>query len=222
MRRFAVCLLSALLVTSQAAVFGAELGRHPTRGSEKLPVEKEYQGVLPAAGFGLEAGLDWTSIDWDVGRFSYSDQVWAPWLSAFYAVNDMWDIRVCVKALSAGDTDKMLDEHGLPYGVDSDLSYLRFGIGSKVWFRTGFDLYPFVSAYFNYYTPDLDEADSVDGVFGASARAGLAYLFTEWFSAEFGFQVEKSLGDASVNIEGVDQDLSIQSWGFGLSLSLVF
>ena len=221
MRRRLIVPSVALLVASLPFAAGsAELGRHDMAGARTAPgVEKSYQAGFMEGGAGMEFGLNWNSVSWDVGR-SYSDQVWAPQASFFYGVSDMVDIRATVKVLSMSDEKEDQDQDGQP--EKSGVDVVRLGVGSKVWFNTGTDFFPFAGVALNYYLLNTDEGSGEEGMFGLSAEAGVAYMLNEWVSVQIGLQGETSVMDGNVEIKGESEDVSLNALGLGLALNVIF
>mgnify|MGYP001590148004 CR=1 FL=1 len=214
-----MCVVTAMVLTVQS-VGAADLGRQPVTavsspgrvGGESMPVERAYQGDILLARLQAEFDLGWNSLDWEVGDSKFKAAAWAPQACVAYGVNDRVDVRGCIKVLSATDSEK---------DSSADVSFVRLGLGSRVWFAGGQDFVPYVGGYLNYYMLDV-ESRSVSGMFGLSAEAGVAYLFNEWFAMHVGVHGETSVADGTVRVEGEDEKVALTSVGLGLGVTVLF
>ena len=196
--------------------FGAEMGRQPVQQGTAIgrtsPVDAQatYRDIMAEGAIGAEADLHWNSVSWDVGSQSYSAAAWTPQVALFYGINRFCDVRATAKFMS-------VDDDG------AELSAVRAGVGPKFWFSTGTDFLPYASVLLNYYTFSSDDVDDVEGTFGLSGEAGIAYLASDSFLVRVGVTAETLLGDASAtDILGQSADVSVSALGFGLGLTFLF
>lgn len=216
-----------VLAVVPLTVCGAELGRYDLRGGGE--VKRVETTVLPTTnlasrafiepGMGLDLGLGWSALSWDVGPRGYSDSVWSPEVSLFYGLDERFDIRATLKVFSADDEKD---------GVDGGMDAVRIGIGMRAWFATQSDFVPYVSASLNHYLISMDEASGEEGMFGLSAEAGVAYAFNEWTAVRLGLQGEFTLMDGTAEVASSDgsgveeEDVSLSAVGFGIGVSVLF
>lgn len=211
----AVSLLIAGCLASSA--FAAELGRRPIkmtgpRGGSQPGVVIAYGDIMSEGSMGLELDLLWNSADWEVGSTNkYDDTPWGPRVSLFYGVSDSVDIRVCAKYLSLKDDTGELDA-------------LRIGVGAKAWLSSESDFTPYLGLLINYYNfvdgkVSNTDISSIDGTFGGSLEAGVAYLLADTFLVRVGLQGETLFGDADAGPAG---DISFSALSFGVGATVLF
>lgn len=206
-RPIAVCLIGASLWAGASSA--AELGRQRAGAGPASPPEisKAYRGGIAETGWGLEAALDWTSVDWDAADTSNRDDVFAPQVSLLYGASPNFDMRASVRYFTASDED--------------DLDVVRIGVGAKLWFGDHSEWVPYLGLLLNYYLLDSDVVDDVEGTIGVSAEAGVAYIVSDSVMVRIGFQGETLLQDAegdAADDAGGKADLDLTSLGLGLGV----
>jgi len=203
-----------VLMMIPLSLYGAEMGYHEVqpavsaRQSAGASVNA-YADDFMSGNVGLGLNINWNALSWKIGNQSYNDRAWASQASLIYGMNEIFDIRASAKYFSGQD-------------AKSDLNALRLGIGTRAWFHTGADFIPFAGASLNYYVFDVNEGSSPEGMFGLSAEAGVAYIMSEWVAIEAWLHGETALNSGSVSVSGKTEDVSLQSLGMGLGVTILF
>ena len=208
-------LLIVLMIVAnlEFSLSAAELGRRPVRmtpprGGSQPEIVTAYGKILSEGATGLELDLAWNTVDWDVGSTSYDDNVWTPQISFYYGVSDSMDVRLSAKILSLKDEA-------------SDMDAIRVGIGIRGWLSAETDITPYIGLLVNYYSLDSDSIGDMEGTFGLSGEAGIAYLASDTLLIRAGIHGETFLDDAEGNVNGSDMDVSLTAVGVSIGITVL-
>ncbi|MDP2989742.1 MAG: hypothetical protein Q8O57_04160 [Kiritimatiellota bacterium] len=210
------CLAAVAVLLPLHPALAAELGRFPVNdksgrdvppGTAPVEIEHAYRGAISGdMGPGIDVGLGWNVMRWNVGDESYRDQAFTPQASVFYSMGKHFDFRATGRYYQMKN-----DGFGLKAG--------RLGVGPRGWLNLGKDLFGYVGALFNYYYFYCDEGKNTQGTIGLSGEAGVAYLVSEYVSILAGVQAETTVANGKVDIN--DQTESITLSGVGLNLGVM-
>ena len=216
--RYLPLVLSGVLLAVSAPA--ADLGRQTFSPPE---VKKNYNREFMEKssdvrlGSGIELGASVNFANWKIGDESFSDRPVAPQLSAFFAVNQVFDVRCSLKYVTMRDVTETMD---------GDMNLWRFGVGSRAWFNGGTDLYPYAGLQFTYNLVNASALSDERGTLGVMAEAGLAFLMTEGTMVSLGIQADTFLANAQGKPKdgaGIkDEDISFNSVGVSLGLTILF
>ena len=208
-----MAVLASAISILAAAAGAADMGRQPigpsgTAAVRPGQVQNGYSASIGDMGPGIEAAVDWSSVNWKVAGNANHDSAWSPDVSFFYGISPYLDLRLNAKYMSLKDQD--------------DMDVFRFGVGARAWLPTQWEVLPYAGVGLNYYRPSGSGLGSPEGALGISGEAGVAYLISERAAVRFGLQAEATVADAKATINGQKENISLSAAGLGVGIIVAF
>lgn len=200
------------LSVALSSVQAAEMGRHSV--SSGIPTTQSYeQSSWMDAQTGIEIGVDFLSVQWDVGSESLDDAALAPMLGLVYRANPSVDLRAGLSFFSVEDR---VGE------MDYDLDVFQVGIGARYWFNRETDFSPVVGVALNYLSLDSDALANLDGTLGINAELGVAYQGIDNLQVQAALTGGTSLLDSEGLVGDETFDVNLTSLGVGVRVIFLF
>ncbi|MCB1070413.1 MAG: outer membrane beta-barrel protein [Verrucomicrobia bacterium] len=209
---FRSLLLPLSLSLSFSSVQAAEMGRHSV--SSGIPTTQSYeQSSWMDAQTGIEIGVDFLKVRWDVGSTSLDDAALAPMLGLVYRANPSVDLRAGLSFFSVEDQAGEMNY---------DLDVLQVGLGARYWFSRETDFSPVLGVALNYLSLDSDAVADLDGTLGINAELGVAYQGIDNLQIQAALTGGTSLLDSEGMVGGEKFDVNLSSLGVGVRVIFLF